>query len=97
VARKLIFDPSIPADLANAVTYYDSISAKLADRFRANVDRRLHDIAAHPESFPADVPPIRFAKIERFPYLIFFKAYENHVSVIAVLHGSSNPERWRNR
>ena len=45
----------------------------------------------HPEMFPADIPPIRFAKIERFPYLIFFVEKSDFVSVIAIVHGASDP------
>jgi plasmid stabilization system protein ParE len=97
VAHKLIFDPSIPDDLAEAIDYYENISPNLANRFRASVDRRLDDIANHPELFPVDVPPIRFAKIDRFPYLVFFSVYATFVSVIAIVHGSSEPSKWRSR
>jgi plasmid stabilization system protein ParE len=87
----------IPDDLAEPLDYYEKISSDLANRFRASVDQRLDDIAERPESFPVDVPPIRFAKIDRFPYLVFFSVKATFVSVIAILHGSSDPSNWRNR
>jgi hypothetical protein len=97
VAHKLIFNPLIPDDLAEALDYYEKISPDLANRFRTSVDRRLDDIAERPESYPVDVPPIRFAKIERFPYLVFFSVKARFVSVIAIVHGSSEPSKWRSR
>ena len=72
MAHKLIFDPAIPDDLINALDYYEAISPTLANRFRSSVDQKLDDIAERPESFPIDIAPIRFVKIGRFPYLIFF-------------------------
>ena len=72
MARRLILNPSIPSDLTAALNHYDEISPALGNRCRAEVDRRLDDIADRPESFPLDVSPIRFAKLHRFPYIIFF-------------------------
>ena len=95
--RKLIFEPHVPDDLAIALDYYESITVELANRFRQQVDDRLDDIAERPESFPFDIDPIRFAKLERFPYLIFFVVKPNFISILAIVHGSSDPGRWRNR
>jgi plasmid stabilization system protein ParE len=97
VARRLIFNGAIPDDLAAAIDYYMEISPALADRFRAAVGQRLDDIAERPESFPLDIPPIRFAKIHRFPYLVLFVVKSTFVSVVAIVHGSTKPGRWRTR
>lgn len=97
MAHKLRFHSAIPEDLVNALDYYDEISNALGNRFRDNVDRRLDDIATNPEMFPFDVPPVRFAKIDRFPYLIFFAVTTEVVRILAIVHGASNPEKWRTR
>ncbi len=97
MAYNLVFNPLVPDDLVNALDYYEAISPTLANRFRAHVDRRLSDLAKRPESFPQDIPPIRFAKIDRFPYLIFFAIKNKHVLVLGVIHGSSEPRKWRER
>jgi plasmid stabilization system protein ParE len=97
VSHKLIFHASIPDDIEDAISYYEQFSPALADRFRAVVNERLNDVADRPESFPVDVPPIRFAKIHRFPYLIYFSTKPEFVSILAILHGATEPGAWRSR
>ena len=97
VAHKLRFHVAIPDDLINALDYYDTISNALGNRFRENVERRLDDIASHPEAFPFDEAPIRFAKVDRFPQLIFFAVESEVVQILAIVHGASDPEKWRTR
>jgi len=97
VALKLRFHSAIPGDLDSALEYYESVSAALANRFRESVNERLDQVAETPHSFPIDVPPIRFAKVDRFPYLIFFVPKPELVSVLAIVHGASDPSKWRSR
>ena len=97
MAHRLIFNAAAPDALVAAHDYYEEISPALANRFPAAVNQRLDDIAERPESFPVDTPPIRFAKIHRFPYVVFFVVKPEFVSVMAVLHGSSEPSAWRGR
>jgi len=97
VAHRLRFHPSIPDDLANALDYYDGVSHMLSNRFRKSVDQRLDNIAQNPEIFPFDVSPIRFAKVGRFPYLIFFVVKPKFISIIAIVHGAADPNKWRSR
>ena len=97
MAVELVFYPAIPEDLALAFAYYDEISITLGNRFRDSVQILLSSISERPESFPMDVEPIRFGRVERFPYLIFFVPRASHVSVIAILHGASDPRKRRER
>ena len=97
MAHKLRFHSAIPDDLVNALNYYDGISIGLGNRFRENVDRRPDETANNPEMFPLDIPPVRFAKIDRFPYLIFFAVQSEVVRILAIVHGASNPDKWRTR
>lgn len=92
--HRLIFGPNIPDDLVTALDYYEGIAEGLANRFRGQVNQRLDDIANRPQSFPFDVPPIRFARLERFPFLVFYVDKADFVSIVAILHGSSDPDGW---
>lgn len=97
MARKVVFHPSIPDDLDEAVGYYEEISTVLANRFRDQVNCRLNEIVDHPELFPLDLAPVRFAKIERFPYIVFFAVNEFTVIILAIVHGRSDPAKWQDR
>lgn len=97
MTHRLIFEPLVAEDLTDAVDHYKSIATQLANRFRQKVNQRLDDIAQRPESFPIDKAPIRFAKVDRFPYLIFFVFKPEFVSILAIVHGASDPSRWRDR
>lgn len=94
---KLLFEPHVAEDLADALRHYDSIAIQLGNRFRQRVNERLDDIAARAESFPTDIAPVRFAKIEQFPYLIFFVVRPDFVTILAIVHGASDPRRWKHR
>ena len=97
MAHRLRFHSAVPDDLAEALDCYEEISPRLADSFRQNVDRRFDEIIEHPELFPFDLPPVRFAKVSRFPYLVFFTVRDDIVMVLAVVHGASDPGKWRSR
>ncbi|MDC0936985.1 type II toxin-antitoxin system RelE/ParE family toxin [Pirellulales bacterium] len=97
MAGSLKLHPSIPDDLLDAMSYYDDISLEIGDRFREEVDGIFDLIAERPNSFPVDVPPVRFAKLRRFPYVVFFVPKSTFVSIMAVVHGSTDPATWRQR
>lgn len=97
MAYKLIFHREIPDDLTSALDYYEPLSDELANGFRQSVDRTLSQVASHPGIFSLDTSPIRFAKTRRFPYLIFFAVKKEAVLILAILHGSSDPSKWRSR
>lgn len=97
MVRKLRFHRSVPDDLVNALDYYEAVSQELANRFRNSVDRRLDQIAENPNLFPSDVDDVRFARLDRFPYIIFFRIESDHVRIVAILHGASHPDKWRLR
>lgn len=95
MAYRLIFNPAIPDDLEAALNHYEAISPTLANRFRSSVNEIFDEIASRPESFPMETAPIRFARVDRFPYLILFTIRPKFISLLAIVHGSSDPQKWR--
>ena len=94
---RLRFHPQLPADLQEAIRWYDEISTDLGNRFRESIDARFDDIAEHPDSFAIAFEEVRFARIQRFPYLLLFRVHGEIVHVLGVFHVASNPERWSER
>lgn len=83
----LRFHPQIPFDLAEAITYYESISASLADRFRDSVSNVLEQIREFPEMCSVVFDDVRIARTGVFPYIIQYRIQNSIPCILAVLNG----------
>lgn len=57
-------------ELQNAYEWYKKVLKKLAERFISAVNKRLYEIAAHPERYPKKKRDYRETRVNTFPYLI---------------------------
>jgi hypothetical protein len=75
----------------------------LGDEFISEISASLDRIIDAPESYPAwlgtraEVPLVRKATTQRFPYVIAFEKHEQHVLVLAVAHAKRRPLYWLTR
>jgi len=97
MAESLRFHPLVADDLEAASNWYDGISIKLGNRFRASVDARFDVVELRPESFAMVDPPLRATRLDRFPYLIVFERYGLATEILGVFHSASDPDKWRVR
>jgi plasmid stabilization system protein ParE len=97
MAKPLRFHPRIASDLRGAIQWYDDISGELAARFRAAAHSCFDQISDQPGRFPLAFEEVRFARLERFPYLVLFRDRLSSVELIGVFHAASDPEKWRRR
>jgi len=95
--RRFIVRPLAEADLENAARWYEEERPGLAGRFLDDVDRALERIRERPLQFPAVAGDVRRALLHTFPYAVYFRASDESVIVLAVLHLRSNPKVWRAR
>jgi plasmid stabilization system protein ParE len=85
------------AEALDAAEWYERRSQGLGRAFLELVDQTLQDIAASPLRFPLVYRDIRRAVLNRFPFGIFFRLRDDRIRVLAVMHLSRNPRRWRRR
>ena len=97
MAEPLRFHPLVADDLGAAAAWYDDLSIELGNRFRAAVDSRLDAVELRPESFGVVDPPLRAARVDRYPYLIVFEHSLVATEVLGVFHSASDPKKWRGR
>ena len=97
MTRRFIVRPLAEADLEEAARWYDDERAGLADRFLSDVDRTFARIRERPLQFPTVSSEVRRALLHTFPYAVYFRASEEVVVVLAVLHLRRNPKVWRRR
>jgi len=97
MARRFIVRPLAEADLDDAARWYQDERASLTERFLRDVDRTFVRIRERPLQFPAVINDVRRALLHTFPYAVYFRASEEDVVVLAVLHLRRNPRVWRRR
>ena len=95
--RRFIVRPLAEADLEDAARWYEHERAGLAERFLNDVDRTFARIREWPLQFPTVSGDIRRALLHTFPYAVYFRASDEMIVVLAVLHLRRNPKVWRAR
>lgn len=84
-------------DIREAVEWYERQSPGLGMEFLRCVDDCLSLMSRYPELFPEVHRKSRMALLRRFPYLVIYRPTPELISVIAVMHGSRHPRRWKSR
>ena len=97
MSRGFIVRPLAEADLEDAARWYEGEQAGLAERFLSDVDRTLARIRERPLQFPTVAGEVRRALLHTFPYAVYFRASDQGIVVLAVLHLRRNPRIWRGR
>jgi plasmid stabilization system protein ParE len=83
-------------DFDTAADWYEQ-QAGIGARFTLRVREALARIGRMPELHAVVRRDIRRAKVENFPYRIFYRVRPERVEVIAVLHGRRDPSVWKGR
>ena len=89
--RRFIVRPLAEADLEKAARWYGEERPGLADRFFDDVHRTFMRIREWPLQFPAVASGVRRALLQTFPYAVYFRASDEVVVVLAVLHLRRDP------
>lgn len=85
------------SDLRDAAAWYEGQHAGLGAEFLDEVLRSLASIAENPERYPKVHKDIRRAVTSRFPFSIFYFTSTVDEIVLAVMHSSRDPGRWKRR
>lgn len=89
--------PEAEQDLVDAAVWYEERRQGLGREFLDEVLTMLSSIAKIPLMYPNVHRNTRRAVIHRFPFSVYFRMEDTAIVIVAVLHGSRNPRRWRNR
>lgn len=96
------FAPEVPAELAEAVLWYEARKQGLGEDLLAEIEATISIVGDRPRSFPRlqDVSPdleIRRALLARFPYALVFLVRPEEVRVLAIAHVKRRPGYWLSR
>lgn len=84
-------------DIADAAEWYEKQKSGLGHEFLDELLRALRQVAERPDMYPVVHRQTRRALIRRFPFGLYFRVEPECIVVIAVLHGSRDPQRWKQR
>jgi len=60
-------------------------------------NQAVEKICEHPASFPPYLYGTQKCLLKKFPYLVVFREYRDHLFLVAVAHGRREPGYWRKR
>jgi len=95
--EQVVFTPEADNDVVESYRWYEEREPGLGEEFLRCVEASILAIQRHPHLYPVAVDQFRRALIRRFPYEIFYEAYENLLTVYSVFHCSQDPNKWRER
>lgn len=84
-------------DLSDAASWYEQQRLGLGHEFLDDAQSAFKRIAADPMSFPVLHRNMRRALMNRFPFGIYFVIEQSTIVVLAAIHGSRHPRRWKMR
>jgi len=77
---------------------YARLRSRTALRFQDAVSAAVRRIAGAPQSWPIYSGPYRWARVRRFPYVLYYRILSStDVLVVAVAHGRRRPGYWLRR
>jgi plasmid stabilization system protein ParE len=86
------------AEIREAVAYYNDARSELGDDFADAVQAAIARIESQPKAGASYKNGYRKCRVsKRFPYMIFYFEYPDHVWVATVYHGSREPDSWMGR
>jgi toxin ParE1/3/4 len=94
---RVIFRDEARADALSAFAFYEDRRAGLGKRFRDHVDVAIGKLQRSPERYPTVYRDLRRRLVERFPYAVFYRVYDDVVVIVALMHGRQDPAIWKAR
>jgi plasmid stabilization system protein ParE len=81
-----------------SLRWYAERSQRAAAGFETEFERAIDSIAADPERYPLCDDRHRFYLMRRYPFqVIYRKASEDRLLIVAVAHASRRPGYWAER
>lgn len=97
MSLKVHLRPEAETDIEDAAKWYERQREGLGQDFLDDVLIALGTISENPNIHPVVHRQTRRVVVHRFPFGIFYRVEEDSVVVLAVMHGSRHPRRWKKR
>ena len=84
-------------DIIEIAKWYDLKSFGLGDKFILLLDEAINRLAKNPDAYSCFYGEVRKIKLRKFPYIIFYKVYNEKVEIYGVIHVKRNPSVYKKR
>jgi toxin ParE1/3/4 len=85
-------------DADDAIKYYDEQLEGLGIEFTTALTKRLFLIQQFPLiGTPYKESDIRYSVLDRFPYVIYYREYDEYIGIFAVAHARRREGYWKRR
>jgi plasmid stabilization system protein ParE len=94
---KYEFHPEAELELYEAALRYEAEVPELGHRFGEEVERVIHLLLEHPEMGARVDDSLRHFVLRKFPFSVVYAVASDLIYILAIAHGSREPEYWRLR
>lgn len=94
---KYEFHPEAELELYEAALRYEAEVPELGRRFGEEVERVVHLLLEHSEMGARVDESLRHFVLRRFPFSVVYAVASDLIYIVAIAHGSREPEYWRLR
>ncbi len=94
---RLLFHRKAEREIADASEYYKLQRIGLGREFEGAIEAACQLILTNPTVWPVQIKDVRRYTLSRFPYGIIYRATDDAVFVIAVMHLRRRPAYWMGR
>ena len=88
------FAPSFVNDLQDVLDHYDKISGGIGEKVRIEIQSRLDLVSVTSEGFAKIHRDIRAVRLKKFPYVLLYRSFGDHVQFVGLVLGSTERENW---
>ncbi len=94
---KIIFHPDVVHEIKASYEWYQNQAEGLGDDFIAELESAYEAITELPGTWPKFSKNYRRFLLSKFPFSVIYRANNNSIFVVAVMHNSKKPGYWKNR
>jgi plasmid stabilization system protein ParE len=97
VTLPVVFHELAEGELNEAAAYYEHARPGLGSAFLSEVHRAVDALAAKPTAARPSADGVRWWRVRRFPYSVFYRIREDHIRILAIANQKRRPSYWRGR
>ncbi len=93
----VIIEPAAESDIRAAFEWYEAQVEGLGHEFLVSLRSCFGRLERSPETYSIAFGRLRRARVERFPFGVFYIFSNESVYVLGVMHHKQNPQSWMKR